>query len=460
MTDNSQWQPSGSQWPGSGSTAVLPPAAPPDWISEPPPWSGSWLPPAQPGTGSGSGSGYGPPGWTPPPSPAPAPKTSGRGGLAVVIIAALLAASIGVFIGSRIDRSPASAALTPTVTTAPTVPGSTVTVPSFGGSSFGTGGATTPSTATPANVASIAAKVTPGIVDIDTQLAYQNDAAAGTGMVLTSNGEVLTNNHVVDGATSITATVVSTGRTYTASVVGTDPTQDVAVIQLHGASGLKTVPLGDSSTVAEGDEVVALGNAGGTGGAPQVVSGSVIGLDQTITASDEGGANPETLNGLIETDAPIQAGDSGGPLVNSNAQVIGMDTAASSTVRRFSSTGAAAAFSIPINEAVSIAKQIESGQGSNLIQIGPSGFLGIGVSPTSTNGALITDVASGTPASTAGLQAGESITSIDGTTISSSQDLTNVLKSHHPGSRVTVGYVDGNGASHSVSITLGTGPAN
>ena len=189
------------------------------------------------------------------------------------------------------------------------------------------GGANT----TTLNEQSVENKVEPGVVDINSQLKYENGAAAGTGMVLSSNGLVLTNNHVVDGSTSLHATVVSSGRSYQARVLGVDPVDDVALIKLEGASGLKTVSVGDSSKVTLGTGVVAIGNAGGAGGSPTVTSGTITALDRTITASDSGsGTNSETLHGMLQTNAPIAAGDSGGPLADAAGQVVGMDTAANS----------------------------------------------------------------------------------------------------------------------------------
>ncbi|MEW2504721.1 MULTISPECIES: trypsin-like peptidase domain-containing protein [unclassified Amycolatopsis] len=175
----------------------------------------------------------------------------------------------------------------------------------------------------------IATKVDPGLVDVNTELGYQSAAAAGTGIVLTSDGEILTNNHVVEGATSIKVTDIGDGKTYTASVLGYDRSHDIAVIKLNGASGLKTATLGNSSAVAVGDAVVGIGNAGGAGGTPAVAAGKVTALNQSITASDESASSSEQLTGLIQVDADIQSGDSGGPLVNANGQVIGVDTAAS-----------------------------------------------------------------------------------------------------------------------------------
>ena len=143
------------------------------------------------------------------------------------------------------------------------------------------------------DAAAIAAKVDPAIVDINTVIGTSQ--AAGTGQIISSSGEVLTNNHVVDGSSSIQVTVVSDGRTYTAHVVADDPAADIAVIQMEGASGLPTVTFASSSSLAVGQSVVALGNALGDGGTPRATSGSVTALDQTITAS-EGGAKSEQLN--------------------------------------------------------------------------------------------------------------------------------------------------------------------
>ena len=233
---------------------------------------------------------------------------------------------------------------------------------------------------TPLSASQIAQRVDPALVDVVSTLGDQGASAAGTGIVLTSNGTVLTNNHVIRGATSIKVTDVGNGRTYTAKVVGYDASKDVAVIQLQNASGLTTANLGDSSSVQAGDAVTALGNAGGKGGTPSVATGAVTALNQGITASDEGsGVNSEQLTGLIETNADIQPGDSGGALVNSFGQVIGMNTAASSGTQFQSESGqsAAQAYAIPIDNAETIAKQVEAGQGSSTVHIGATAFLGI-----------------------------------------------------------------------------------
>jgi len=290
-----------------------------------------------------------------------------------------------------------------------------------------------------------------GVVDIDTVLQYQNSAAAGTGMILSSSGEVLTNNHVVDGATSIKVTVVSTGAVYTATVVGTDPTQDVAVLQLQGASALQTVAIGTAAATV-GESVTAVGNAGGTGGTPAAAPGTVTALDQSITASDETGTSAEQLSGLIQVAADVQAGDSGGPLFDASGAVIGMDTAASGG-------GAVVGYAIPIATAVSVADEIESGTDSPTIHQGYPAFLGVSAQDGGT-GALISGVVAGKPAEGAGLVAGDVITALDGRSITSAADLSTALAGYDPGQQVTVTWTDASGVSSSAAITLGTGPAD
>jgi S1-C subfamily serine protease len=298
--------------------------------------------------------------------------------------------------------------------------------------------------------------VDPGVVDINTKLALQHASAAGTGMILSSSGLVLTNNHVIDGATSITATVVDTGQKYTAKVVGTNATDDIAVIQLQNASGLKPITTGNSANVAPGDPVIAIGNAGGVGGAPSVVPGTVLATNQTITASDPGGFNAEQLSGLIQINAPLQPGDSGGPLVNGAGQVIGMNTAAS-TGRSFHSS-ASVGFAIPIIHAVDVARQIESGKASSTVRIGLPGILGVQVS-SSTSTVPVEGVTAGFPAAAAGLAVGDTITSVDGQRVDSSASLHALMYNHRPGDKVTVGWIH-SGASRSAVMKLATGPAD
>jgi len=325
------------------------------------------------------------------------------------------------------------------------------------------------------NVQSVANKVEPGIVDINSTLKYANGSAAGTGMVLSSTGLVLTNNHVVAQSTHLTATAVLSGRTYTATVVGTDATDDIALIKLQGATGLKTIQVGDSSKVTLGTTVVAIGNEGGTGGRPTVSSpGTITALNRTITASDQGSPNSETLHGMLQTNAPIAAGDSGGALANAAGQVIGMNTAANG--QTLGGQGTDMGFAIPINSALSVARQIAAGQPSSKIQIGPSGFMGVGVqdisaasqclssggvgyTPPVNSGALVCNVFPSTPAASVGVTAGDIITAVNGQSVGSSNALTAIMGKFHPGTAVSLTWVDTNGQKHTASITLIAGPA-
>jgi S1-C subfamily serine protease len=316
---------------------------------------------------------------------------------------------------------------------------------------------------------SVASSVSAGLVDVNTTLGYQGGAAAGTGIVLTPDGEVLTNNHVVEGATEIEVVDLGNGRTYPATVAGYDRGHDIAVLRLRGASGLTTAKIGDSSTVAVGDSILGIGNAGGQGGAPDVAAGTVTALDQTITATDQDGSGAEQLTGLIQVNANIQAGDSGGPLVNTEGAVIGVDTAASTryhlgnSARGGSRRTAAEGFAIPINDAVSIARQIASGKSSQTVHIGQSVLLGVSVADQtqggdSAGGAAVGEVLSGGPAARAGLTAGDVITSVDGHSINSATDLTSVLDQHHPDDNVSVTWLDTAGRQHTATAHLTAGP--
>jgi S1-C subfamily serine protease len=381
------------------------------------------------------------------------------------------------------------------------------------GGSTPTGNATATSK-TMLTTSQIASRVDPGLVDVTSTLGLEGATAMGTGIVLTSNGEILTNNHVVNGATSVSVTDIGNGKTYKATVVGYDESHDVAVLQLSGASGLTTATTGNSSTVKVGDNVVGLGNAGGKGGTPSVAPGAVTALNQSITASDEGGGSSEQLSGLIETNADIQPGDSGGPLVNSYGQIIGMDTAASSSGSQAGgnggsgngfggfgdgsgngfggfgdgsgsgfggsgssgsgstgsgSTGSSGSgqdsttqgFAIPIDTALSVAAQIEGGQASSTVHIGATAFLGLEIASSDqqgSSGVALAGAASGTPAATAGLGQGDVVTSLNGQSVSSSTDVQHILVGLHPGDKVSIGWTDASGQSHTATVTLASGP--
>ncbi len=317
------------------------------------------------------------------------------------------------------------------------------------------GGTSTPGTAgSAAGTVAAATQATAGqlvgVVDITTVLGYQNGEAAGTGMVLTSDGEVLTNNHVVEGATSITVTVVSTGQSYTAAVVGTDPTDDVAVLQLAGASALDTVQA-DDDPVAVGDAVTAVGNAGDEAGTA-AAAGTVTALDQSITATDESGQDAEQLTGLIGIAADVEAGDSGGPLYDGEGEVAGMDTAASSTGGQ--------AYAIPIGTALSIAQQIVDGVDDGTVHQGQPAFLGISVQATGTGGATVAGVVADGPADRAGLVAGDVVTAVGGTVVTTPDDVSAALADLDPGDTVAVTWTDVTGGQQTATVVLGTGPAD
>jgi S1-C subfamily serine protease len=408
--------------------------------------------------------------------------TSNRPGLgrlaaigAGIVMVVLLASAAGAVVGHELWTSTKTAAPAPAPTPSPGSSGSFGGSGNFGGSTGGgsTNGGSTGS-GVPSNAAAIAAQVNKAVVSIDASNTYQGSMGAGTGIVISSDGKVLTNNHVIRGATRISVTDVGNGKTYDADVVGYDASHDVAVLQLQGASGLATAALGDSSKLSVGDGIVGVGNAGGTG-SPTYAGGSVTGLGKSITATDEFGGSSEQLSNLVQVNANIQPGDSGGPLVDSNGEVVGMITAGSAGFSGFDfgGTTSGAAYAIPINDASKLAVQMISGQASSTSHLGGTAFLGVsvsqndggvsgffggGASSAPTSGVTIGNVLSGEPAQKAGLAAGDTITSIDGRSVDSPTALTNLMLGHHPGDQVKVGWTDSSGASHAASVVLGSGP--
>jgi S1-C subfamily serine protease len=318
-------------------------------------------------------------------------------------------------------------------------------------------------------VQAIADRLEPAVVDINTEIQGsfgQTGRGAGTGMLVSSSGEVLTNNHVVQGATKIEVSITGRSGTYEATVIGADPTDDVALLQVQGVSGLPTVTLADSSDLVLGQDVVAIGNALGQGGSPSVTEGTISALERSITVGG-GLACAEHLTGLIQMDAPIQPGDSGGPLVDSSAQVVGMITAASRS--DFGQSASSVGFAIPSNDALAIVQQIRSGNETSTIIIGPAGFLGVGVedldSETAarlglnvTSGALVRSVSPGTPAESAGITQQSVITAIDGQRVSCADALGTAIHRHDPGEQIRVTWVDGSG-THTATVRLITSPA-
>ena len=432
-----------------------------------------------------------------PPMPPPPPPRR-RVGLLSYLAVALVAGALGAGTVVALYHPAASSSAAPSAQPSAPVPlpSTAVPIPSSGGT--GTAGGSL-------------SKVQQGIVIINTALQYSGERAAGTGMVINAgSGLVLTNNHVIENATKITATVASTGKTYQAKVVGYDVTGDIALIQLRNPSGLHPVPIGDASKVKTGAAVVALGNAEGQN---QIVpaTGHVTGLNQTITASDQGGTvSSETLHGMIETDANVVAGDSGGPLVNSAGQVIGMDTAGNSVSgpQQQSVSG----FAIPINTALSVARQITAGHAGSTIVVGYPPFIGIyvgkgtdsnpqdqasqqqqqqnngfggfgnGFGNGNGNGgsascyisdanlsvpSMIASVNSGTlvigticrsPATAVGLTAGSVITGVNGQTVGSPQSLAAILSKLRPGDTVSLTWVTPDNQNKTGNLALTAGP--
>jgi S1-C subfamily serine protease len=334
---------------------------------------------------------------------------------------------------------------------------------SGGSSSF----AGTVDASAPSDLRSVVSAAERAVVDIDITLAYQSGEAAGTGIVLTDSGLVLTNNHVIDGATAISAVDVGDGRAYSATVVGYDRSHDVALIQLGGAVGLATAQIGDSSRVKGGQTVVAIGNAGGVGGTPVATSGVLLGHGLRVLASNKIFGSSEQLDGLFGTNAAVRPGDSGGPLIDTAGRVIGIDTAASNGY--LFSSGNGEGFAIPVKAAMSVAAQIESQTDSATVHIGPTAFLGVefktggagGGNQGSDHGggAFVASVFLGSPAAQAGLAAGDTIVSLDGRDVDSPSAVSSALGRCHPGDIVQVGWADPSGTRRSGTVQLGTGPA-
>jgi S1-C subfamily serine protease len=395
--------------------------------------------------------------WAPPP-PAPARPVDYCLWLrlaAAVVLAAIIAAAAGAGVGWSLARTINSHTGTAqTITTPGTTPGTTQ--PSTNPEAPLT--PTNPSTGS-LNADAIAAKINPAIVDINTVVG--SGQAAGTGMIISSNGEILTNNHVVDGSTSIQVTIAGHSQTYTAHLIAADPSADIAVIKVDGLSGLPTVSFASSAAINVGDAVVAIGNALGQGGTPSVSQGSITALDQTITASS-GGSTSEQLTGMIQSDATIYPGDSGGPLVNSAGQVIGMITAGN--VSGFRSSASNVNYAIASDNLLSVVNQIRSGQTSPQIIYGQVGFIGVSVQTLDaatasqlglnvSSGALVATVQPGSPAAGAGIARYSVITAVGSSPVTSSDTLGTAIRSHKPGERVSVTWVNTSG-THTATLTL------
>jgi len=383
-----------------------------------------------------------PPSPSPVIAPAPASPSFARRLTAAIAVAVVIATGGGIGIGWNVARliTSQNATATQHISAVQQVP--------QGSSSNGSANL---------DINGVSRKVSPAIVDINTTIQTANGtaAAAGTGLIITSTGDVLTNNHVVEGSVKVKVTIQGRSGTYAADVLGVDPTDDIAVIHIRDVSGLPTVTFANSSSVKIGDTVYALGNALGLGGAPRVTQGSVTALDQSITASDNG-AQAEQLTGMIQSDAEISPGDSGGALVNSAGQVVGMITAGEA--QGFRSNSTTVAFAIPSSKAIDIANRILAGDAGNGVYIGPVGFLGVSVRDSSDGvGVDVISVQAGSPAEKAGITAGSVITAVNSTSIDSPDALGNALHQFKPGDQVKITWTTGNG-THTATVTLIAGP--
>ncbi|MGY0540501.1 S1C family serine protease [Nocardioides sp. YJ-D4] len=287
-----------------------------------------------------------------------------------------------------------------------------------------------------------------GVVLINTTVGYGTGQGAGTGLTITGDGIVVTNHHVVEGATSITVTDPSTGETYAATVLGYDDVHDVAVLQLEDASGLPTVAT-DQDAATQGEEVTAVGNAEGQGSL-SAADGTVTDPSTAITVNNEDGTTAE-LSDLIQTDADVVSGDSGGALLDEDGEVIGMNVAATSGSAEISG------YAIPIDTVLDIAAQILAGEESGDVEIGGSAAA-LGVQVDTTRSTLVVGLVEDGAAGAAGITEGSTITSVDGTAVASIDDITSVLGDHEPGDEIPVSWTDAAGEPHTATVTLGEGP--
>jgi putative serine protease PepD len=324
-----------------------------------------------------------------------------------------------------------------------------VTIPSGTDASLRTAATTPPTGTAPSlDVRSVLRSVEPGVVMISTSASGPGafggtTQGEGSGMILDTQGDVLTNAHVVSGSTTVSVQVFGQSTVYQAKVLGTDTADDVAVIQIQNPGALTPVKIGKSSGLQVGDPVVAIGNALGLApGGPSVTSGIISALNRSLQTSGE------RLTGLIQTDAAINPGNSGGPLADASGQVIGMNTAVSTN-------GQGIAFAIPIDRVVPLVDSLKKG---TVTRTG-RGFLGVSITAAQNGGAQITAVTPNSPAASAGLKAGDVIVAIDNQPVATNADAADTIGSLSPGTKVTIKYQRGN-STNTVTVTLATTPAS
>jgi putative serine protease PepD len=396
--------------------------------------------------GGGSGGGYGPqprgPAWgSPPPPPAPGRRPGrDRWRLALaLVVTAVLAAVVGggiVATNGQEARAPAGG---PPVAAAPA-----------------------PAAATTSDARSAIAKIEPSVVAINTTVegagpfGRGGGSAAGTGIIVSASGEVVTNAHVVANADTIRVQVPGHG-TVTAKVVGSDAGADLALLRLQGLSGLPVATFAPTSTVHVGDPVLAVGNAEGYGGTPTVTEGIVSALDRALP-SDSGASGP--LRGLLQTDAAINPGNSGGALVDSAGRVVGVTTAVAGGQRGTPAQNIG--FAIPSDAVLKALPGLRAGRNvGSSSSASPTAYLGVELADTGGGGAQVAAVQPGSPAAGAGLRAGDVVTSADGSDVGGPADLQAVIARHKPGDRISLTWrPGGQGQTRTATVQLARRPAN
>jgi putative serine protease PepD len=323
----------------------------------------------------------------------------------------------------------------------------TTTLPSGSDASLRTAATTPPTGTAPSlDIRSVLRAVEPGVVMISTSASGTFGGATqgeGSGMVLDTQGDVLTNAHVVNGSTTVSVQVFGQSTVYQAKVLGTDAADDIAMIQIQNPGTLTPVKLGKSSGLQVGDPVVAVGNALGLSpGGPSVTSGIISALNRSLQTSGE------RLAGLIQTDAAINPGNSGGPLADASGQVIGMNTAVSNN-------GQGVAFAIPIDRITPLVDSLKKGT----VTTTGRGFLGVQITAAQSGGAQITAVTPNSPAAAAGLKAGDVIVAIDDQPVATNTDAADTIGSLSPGTKVRIKYQRGS-STNTVTVTLATTPAS
>jgi len=434
-------------------------APPPASSSYPPPPPASWAPPtADADTGPTTAVtpvavpfSYPPSGDTTYPEATPAGSSRGKQGrmrtwLPVVIVAALVGGGIGAGVTALSDNNNGSSGSSVTIHESSAAPGAAVL----------SGNVTIPE---------LVSKVIPAVVSIDVKSNGNEDE--GTGMIITSNGEVITNNHVIElysqGGNTGSITVTEYGQTkpLPTTLVGYDQSKDVALLKINNASNLPTITFGNSGKTVVGDAVVAIGNALGlAAGTPTVTQGIISALGRSVTAGGEG-TQTETLQNMMQTDAAINPGNSGGPLIDTSGQVIGMNTAVAGTTSDGTSSQNIG-FAIPAASVESLISELEKGGQSG----NGGGYIGVDITTltpalrqqygfTPTSGAVILSVVPGSPAAKAGLVQGDVIVNINGTTITSSDDLQKVVQADKAGQSVSITYYVGD-SKRTATATLGS----